>query len=154
MACKCLIYACDVIINILIHDLHISKWGNYGIGIIMFYIYIGEVYRFKLGCVIEIGYTILVGCSRHVKYTWICVIRPISMHNCRSTRQQRLQKEEITRNRSDNDSLSFRSITKIAAIHNPNTTQKMTDRNRSCAGLWTITTCTKSDAWSQHGNQA
>ena len=26
------------------------------------------------------------------------------MHNCRSTRQQRLQKEEITRNRSDNES--------------------------------------------------
>ena len=32
------------------------------------------------------------------------------MHNCRSTRQQRLQKEEITRNRSDNELLSFRSI--------------------------------------------
>ena len=52
------------------------------------------------------------------------------MHNCRSTRQQRLQKEEITRNRSDNESLSFRSITKIAAIHNPHTTQKMTDRKQ------------------------
>ena len=52
------------------------------------------------------------------------------MHNRRSTRQQRLQKEEITRNRSDNDSLSFRSITKIAAIHNPHTTQKMTDRKQ------------------------
>ena len=50
------------------------------------------------------------------------------MHNCHSTRQQRIQKEEITRNRSDNDSLSFSSITKIAAIHNPHTTQKMTDR--------------------------
>ena len=69
-----------------------------------------------------------VGCSLHVKYTWICVIRPISMHNWRSTRQQRLQKEEITRNRSDDESLSFRSITKIAAIHNPHTTQKITDR--------------------------
>ena len=43
---------------------------------------------------------------------------------------QRLQKEEITRNRSDNESLSFRSITKIAAIHNPHTTQKMTDRKQ------------------------
>ena len=32
------------------------------------------------------------------------------MHNCHGTRQQRLQKEEITRNRSDNDPLSFRSI--------------------------------------------
>ena len=52
------------------------------------------------------------------------------MHNCRSTRQQRLQKEEITRNRSDNESLSFRSITKIAAIHNPHKTQKMTDRKQ------------------------
>ena len=39
------------------------------------------------------------------------------MHNCRGTRQQRLQKEEITRNRSDNDSLSFRSITKIAVLN-------------------------------------
>ena len=80
-----------------------------------------------------------VGYSLHVKYTWICVIMPISMHNCRSTRQQRLHKELFTRNRSDNESLSFRSITKIAAIHNPHTTQKMTDKNRSCAGLWTIT---------------
>ena len=52
------------------------------------------------------------------------------MNNCRSTRQQRLQKEEITQNRSDNDSLSFRSITKIAAIHNPHTTQRMTDRKQ------------------------
>ena len=54
------------------------------------------------------------------------------MHNCRSTRQQRLQKEEIsnTRNRSDNESLSFRSITKIVAIHNPHTTQKITDRKQ------------------------
>ena len=41
------------------------------------------------------------------------------MHNCRSTRQQRLQKEEITRNRSDNESLSFRSITKIAENPQP-----------------------------------
>ena len=52
------------------------------------------------------------------------------MHNCRSSPQQRLQKEEITRNRCDNESLSFRSITKIAAIHNPNTTQKMADRKQ------------------------
>ena len=52
------------------------------------------------------------------------------MHNCRSTRQQRLQKVEITRNRSDDESLSFHSITKIAAIHNPHTTQKMTDRKQ------------------------
>ena len=52
------------------------------------------------------------------------------MHNYRSTCRQRLQKEEITQNRSDNDSLSFRSITKIAAIHNPHTTQKMTDRKQ------------------------
>ena len=52
------------------------------------------------------------------------------MHNCRSTRQQRLQKEEITRNRSDNDSLSFCSITKIVAIHNPHTTQKIEDRKQ------------------------
>ena len=52
------------------------------------------------------------------------------MHNCRSTRQQRLQKEEITGNRSDNDALSFRSITKIAAIQNPHTTQKITDRKQ------------------------
>ena len=52
------------------------------------------------------------------------------MHNCRSTRQRRLQKEEITQNLSDNESLSFRSITKIAAIHNPHTTQKMTDRKQ------------------------
>ena len=111
MACKCLIYACDVIFHILKHDLHISKQGNYGIGIIMFYIYIGEVYHFKLECVVEIDLKVRVGYSFHVKYTWICVIRPISMHNCRSTRQQRLQKEEITRNRSDNESLSFRSIT-------------------------------------------
>ena len=29
------------------------------------------------------------------------------MHNCCSTRQQQLQKVEITRNRSDNESLSF-----------------------------------------------
>ena len=93
----------------------------------MFYIYIGEDYHFKLGCVVEIGLKVRVGCSLHVKYTWICVIRPISMHNCRSTRQQRLHKEEITRNRSDNESLSFRSITKIAAIHNPHTTQEITD---------------------------
>ena len=42
---------------------------------------------------------------------------------CRSTRQQRFQKE-------DNESFSFRSITKIAAIHNPHTTQKMTDRKQ------------------------
>ena len=106
----------------------------------MFYIYIGEVYHFKLGCVVEIDLKVWLGCSHHVKCTWICVMRPISMHNYRSTCQQRLQKEEITRNRSDNDSLSFRSITKIAAIHNPLTTQKITDRyNRSCAGLWTIT---------------
>ena len=55
MACKCLIYACDVIFHMLKNDLHISKKGNYGIGIIMFYIYIGEVYNFKLGCVVEIG---------------------------------------------------------------------------------------------------
>ena len=52
------------------------------------------------------------------------------MHNCRSTHQQQLQKEEITRNRSDNESLSFRSITKIAAIHNPHTTQEITDRKQ------------------------
>ena len=52
------------------------------------------------------------------------------MHNCRSTRQQQLQKEEITRNRSDNESLSFRSITKTAAIHNPHTTQEITDRKQ------------------------
>ena len=52
------------------------------------------------------------------------------MHNCHSTRQQQLQKEEITRNRSDNESLSFRSITKIAAIHNPHTTQEITDRKQ------------------------
>ena len=32
------------------------------------------------------------------------------MHNCGSARQQRLQKEEITQNCSDNESLSFRSI--------------------------------------------
>ena len=61
------------------------------------------------------------------------------MHNCRSTRQQRLQKEEITRNRSDNESLSFRSITKIAAIHKPHRHRKLPIENRSCAGLWTIT---------------
>ena len=36
---------------------------------------------------------------------------PYNMHNCRSTHQQRLQKDEITRNRSDNESLSFLSIT-------------------------------------------
>ena len=52
------------------------------------------------------------------------------MHNCRSTRQQQLQKEEITQNRSDNESLSFRSITKIAAIHNPHTTQEITERKQ------------------------
>ena len=52
------------------------------------------------------------------------------MHNCRSTRQQRLQKEEIARNRSDKWSLSFRSITKIVAIHNSHTTQKMADRKQ------------------------
>ena len=52
------------------------------------------------------------------------------MHNCRSTRQHWLQKKEITRNRSDNESLSFRSITKIAAIHNPHTTQKMTNTRK------------------------
>ena len=52
------------------------------------------------------------------------------MHNYHSTRQQRLQKEEITRNHSDNDSLSFRSITKIPAIHNPRTTQKIADRKQ------------------------
>ena len=96
----------------------------------MFYIYISEVYHFKLGYVVDIGLKVRVGCSLHAKYTSICVIRPISMHNYRSTCQQRLQKEEITQNRSDNDSLSFRSITKIAAIHNPHTTQKMTDRKQ------------------------
>ena len=37
---------------------------------------------------------------------------------------------EITRNRSDNESLSIRSITKIAAIHNPHTTQEITDRKQ------------------------
>ena len=52
------------------------------------------------------------------------------MNNYRSTRQQRLKKEENTRNRSDNDSLSFRSITKIAAIHNPHKTQKITYRKQ------------------------
>ena len=52
------------------------------------------------------------------------------MHNCRSTRQQRLHKTEITPNRRDSESLSFRSIKKIAAIHNPHTTQKMTDRKQ------------------------
>ena len=61
------------------------------------------------------------------------------MHNCRSTRQQRPQKEEITRNRSDNVSLSFRSITKIAAIHNPHTTQKMTDRKQVVCRVVAIT---------------
>ena len=57
----------------------------------MFYIYIGEVYHFKLGCVVEIGEKVRLGCSFHVKYTWVCVIRPISMHNCRNTRQHSLR---------------------------------------------------------------
>ena len=52
------------------------------------------------------------------------------MHNYHSTRQQRLQKEEITQNSSDNESVSFRSITKITGIHNPHTTQKITDRKQ------------------------
>ena len=41
------------------------------------------------------------------------------MHNCRSTRQQRLQKEQITQNRSDNESLSFRTITSYGSNPQP-----------------------------------
>ena len=40
------------------------------------------------------------------------------------------RRKKLPENRSDNESLSFRSITKIAAIHNPHTTQKMTDRKQ------------------------
>ena len=71
----------------------------------MFYFHNGEVSHFKLGCVVEIGLKVRIGFSLHVKYTWICVIRPISMHSCINTRQQRLQKAEITLNRSNNESL-------------------------------------------------
>ena len=45
-------------------DLYISKWGNYGIGIKMFYFYIGEVY------IVEIDKKVRVGSTLHVKYMY------------------------------------------------------------------------------------
>ena len=48
----------------------------------------------------------------------------------RTELSKKQNKKHIKHNLSDNDSLSFRSITKIAAIHNPHTTQKMTNRKQ------------------------
>ena len=61
------------------------------------------------------------------------------MHNCRSTRQQRLQKEEITEIVATMNHCRSAPLRVMAAIHNPHTTQKITDSKQVVCRVVTIT---------------